>query len=357
MTPARPRARSATRGQKAPPEAAAMSETPYIRPPSIIAPQFPASARVPPSGAGWVHEIKHDGYRIQARVEDGEVRLYTRGGLDWTKHFRAVADEIGKLKIRDGLIDGEIVALQQDGLSSFQNLQKEIGRRNPRNLHYFAFDLLNLNGRDLRALPLLDRKHALATLIPENAVTLHYVKHLTEEDGAKIIKGAKDLGVEGIVSKRAAASYVPGRGAAWLKTKVRMQQEFVIGGFLGEKTLGSLLVGYYLEGRLIYAGRVGSAFTDRERARLFTALTSIRRPTSPFALIPKKETKAHWVDPALIANVAFLSWTANGLLRHPAFRGVRLDKQAFEVGRDEVPGPPPRKSAKRAPAGRALSLG
>ena len=307
--------------------------------PGWVAPQLATLVGAAPDGVDWVHEIKLDGYRVLARIERGRVRLLTRNRQDWTERFPAVADAAAKLPVKEALLDGEIVALDRSGVSSFQALQQGAEETGGWSLAYVAFDLLFLDGRDLRGEPLVERKKALARLLRGRRGRLRYSEHF-DAPGPEVHQRACRMHLEGIVSKRKQAPYVAGRGQAWLKVKCIARQEFVIGGYTDPEgaraELGSLLLGVHdRDGRLVYAGRVGTGFTDATLAVLGKRLRKLGQGASPFSPEgPRPPARgAHWVKPVLVGEVAFTEWTRDGLLRHPAFEGLREDKPAAEVRR------------------------
>ena len=307
--------------------------------PAFIAPELAQPASNPPKAAGWVHELKLDGYRIQVRKDEARVRLLTRTGLDWTHRMRPIAQLAKDLPAGCAILDGEVVVLGEDGLSSFADLQAAFqeGARKP--LTYFAFDLLHLDGHNLRGLPLIDRKAILAQLLKGVDGDVRFSEHL-QADGEIVLRKACELHAEGIVSKRAASSYVSGRGGDWLKLKCVHEQEFVIGGFTepsnGSHGVGALLLGYYDAGRLVYSGRTGTGFTQTTHKTLRDQLDKLRQTATPFDNPPAEARKdAIWVNPTLVAQVNFANWTSDGVVRHAAFKGLREDKPAREVGREE----------------------
>ncbi len=312
-------------------------------PPGFISPQLASEAPAPPVGKHWVHELKLDGYRMQAHIDKaGKVRLYTRSGLDWTHRMASVARELGKLSLESAILDGEVVVLTESGQSSFADLQAafEEGASHP--LTYFVFDLLHLNGHNLRQEPLIERKQILAQMLdslPEHEV-VRYGQHI-ETEGAPIFAEACRLGAEGIVSKRSDGVYSPGRSKSWIKIKCVRRQEFVIGGFTkpanGTEGIGALVLGYYDDKKLIYAGRTGTGFTQVNSRKLRQQLEAMRQTRNPFAEVPAAAAKgALWVRPELVAEVQFSTWTADWLVRQASFKGLREDKNASEVRR-EVP--------------------
>ena len=319
--------------------------------PGWVAPQLATLVGAAPDGADWVHEIKLDGYRVLVRIERGRVRLLTRSRQDWTERFPAVAEAAAALPVKEALLDGEIVALDRSGVSSFQALQQGAQGMGGWSLAYVAFDLLFLDGRDLRGEPLVERKKALARLLRGRRGRLRYSEHF-DAPGAEVHQRACRMHLEGIVSKRRQAPYVAGRGQAWLKVKCVARQEFVIGGYTDPEgaraELGSLLLGVHdRDGRFVYAGRVGTGFTDATLAVLGKRLRKLGQGASPFSPEgPRPPARgAHWVKPVLVGEVAFTEWTRDGLLRHPAFEGLREDKPAAKVVREAPRAAPARRIA------------
>ncbi|MGD0098561.1 MAG: DNA ligase D [Terracidiphilus sp.] len=335
-----------------------LAHLPREKLPSFVSPQLASMAKLPPNGEGWVHELKLDGYRIQARIQAGKqtaVQLLTRTALDWTHRLRSVAEAIGALGI-SALFDGEVVVLSSDGKTSFADLQAAFqdGARFP--LTYFIFDLLHLEGRNLRELPLLKRKEILSKVLSDAppAGPLRLSEHMTG-DGGTVFEHSCKLGAEGIVSKLAHGKYVSGRGNNWLKFKCYREQEFVIGGFTlpsnGTRGIGALLLGYYKEGALLYAGRTGTGFTQKTHRLVRDRLESIRSERSPFATVPGGMGRGvYWVKPRLVAQVAFANWTADNLVRQAAFKGLREDKPPKAV--EQEPEKPLSSKATKAEARR-----
>ena len=293
-----------------------------------------------------MHELKLDGYRIHARLEDREVRLLTRTGLDWTERYVSTKEALRKLPAERAYLDGELCAVGLDGLTSFAEMQAATDGRGAVGLIYFVFDLINLDGDDLRAEPLLARKSRLETLLEGADPAIRYNEHLAG-DGEAILRAACKLKVEGIVSKRADSPYVSGNRGLWVKCKCLNRDEFVIVGWTDPKGtrphLGSLLLGYYTrDNRLLYAGRAGTGMTERVLAGLHERLRSLAVTRMPLAAPPPKENRfgaplelkrVHWVRPALVAEVSYLTWTKEGLLRAVVYQGLREDKRASDVRR------------------------
>ena len=309
--------------------------------PAFIAPQLASEATSPPIGEHWVHELKLDGYRIQAHIDKtGKVRLFTRSGLDWTHRMPTVARELGRLKVESAVLDGEVVVLSSSGQSSFADLQAAFDEGASHPLTYFVFDLLHLNGKNLRPLPLSERKQILAQMLesmPEHEI-VRYGQHI-ETEGAPIFAEACRLGAEGIVSKLATGAYTSGRSKSWIKIKCFRRQELVIGGFTkpanGTEGIGALLLGYYDNKKLVYAGRAGTGFTQATSRKLRQQLEAMRQKSVPFAEVPPTAAReALWVKPELVAEVQFSTWTADNLVRQASFKGLREDKKASEVRRE-----------------------
>lgn len=337
---ARPAAKPANKKATVP--SRELGRTPKESLPKFIAPQLASLAKAPPVGKNWVHELKLDGYRMQARIDrkKDSVQLLTRTGLDWTHRMKALAWALRDLPVETALLDGEVVVLEPDGTTSFANLQAAFQEGTKHTLTYFVFDVLHLNGHNLRNLPLLDRKKFLAAMMegtkPEGAIRLS--DHLTGDAG-EIFSNACKLGAEGIISKLADGKYSSGRGGDWLKLKCYQEQEFVIGGFTlpSNEThgVGALILGYYRGGKLIYAGRTGTGFTQKTHGMLRDKLDKLRQAKTSFEKLPDGVSRGViWVKPQLVAQVSFSSWTADQLVRQAAFKGLREDKPAQTVQRE-----------------------
>ena len=295
--------------------------------------------------------MKFDGYRILARLQDGRAHLWSRNGKDWTAHFPAVAAAVEALPVQTALLDGEVAIVLPNGMTSFQALQNALAGQDQGQLAYFLFDLVHLEGYSLARAALEERKSLLKDLLgpPAAGSPLRYSDHVTGS-GAEFYEQACGLGLEGIVSKRRDAPYEPTRSRWWLKVKCLKRQEFVIGGFTdpaGSRVgLGALLLGVYdKDGRLEFAGKVGTGFTAKVLDDLYKKVAAREQRESPFAQakIPGI-TRAHWVKPELVGEVAFTDWTSDGRLRHPSFQGLRADKSPKDVVREQ-----PRAVAEVAP--------
>jgi bifunctional non-homologous end joining protein LigD len=319
-----------------------------------------------PDGDDWLHERKFDGYRIVGARDGTRVTLYSRRFNDWTAQLPGVAAAIAALPARRVVIDGEVAVLRADGTTSFQDLQNAFGAGPRAHVTYFVFDLLAIDDRDLTGEPLERRKQALAALIaraPAAATdVIRYSDHVVG-GGPGFFTAACEIGLEGIVSKRRDQPYAPGRGPGWLKTKCIQRQELVIGGFTepegDRRGLSALLVGTYDGDALIYAGKVGTGFTARTLEQLRAALEPLIDDASPFSPAPPRAwtgPRVRWVRPALVAEIAFSEWTADGRLRHPSFKGLRTDKPPREITREHpsaiLPGATPRASLRRPAARR-----
>ncbi len=320
--------------------AKAIKGAPKEKLPEFIPPQLASPATTPPNGKGWLHELKLDGYRIQARKDGSKVQLLTRTGLDWTYRMKALAAEVARLPTESFIADGEVVVLADDGTTSFADLQAAFQEGVKKPLSYFLFDLLHLNGHNLRSLPLRERKAILATLLKTGGEWLRLSEHL-ETSGDAMFRAACEVHAEGIVSKRADSKYSSGRSAGWLKLKCIRQQELVIGGFTlpsnGIHGVGALLLGYYQGKKFIYAGRTGTGFTQKTHELLRDQLDKLRQKSTSFEEVPAEARRgAIWVKPELVAEINFANWTADNLVRQASFQGLREDKPATDVVREEV---------------------
>ena len=287
-----------------------------------------------PSGSGWIHEMKYDGYRAELAIGGGKARIFTRNGLDWTDKFPEIAEAAAAITAGSALLDGEIVQLSETGNTSFSALQQAIGEGG-RGLTLFLFDALEIDGENLAGLTTVERKARLAGLLgPGRPPYILYADHIVGQ-GEKLFDAMCDAGQEGIISKRADALYRGGRTKAWLKVKCINRQEFVIIGWTPSDKKGrgfrSLLLAVHDEGKLRYVGKVGTGFSMQTIHDLLDAMRPLETAKPP-APVPRAEARgAHWIKPKLVAEVAFSETTSDGILRHPSFLGLRSDKPAREV--------------------------
>ncbi len=309
--------------------------------PEFVPPQLATLVDKPPSGDEWLHELKFDGYRLLCHLQRGNVRFWTRNQNDWTAKFPGLGKAIKALPVKSAILDGEVVALDASGRASFQKLQQSLHKNAGAGLIFHAFDLIYIEGFSLTRTPLRERKSVLADLIQplgERGV-LRYSDHI-EGNGAQFFKEACKLGIEGIVSKLADSLYESTRSHSWLKIKCIKRQEFVIAGYtLSDKGIpfSSLILGFYDKGKLIYAGRAGTGYTNAMRVELRKKLDRMVVDKRPFAEVPKDPglRRAVWTEPKLVGEVAFTEWTDEGIIRHPSFQGLREDKKPTEVVREE----------------------
>ena len=336
-----------------------LNDLPDERQPDFIPPQLALESTSTPNTDDWIHELKLDGYRIQARKSGKKVQLLTRKGIDWTHRMPDIANAVAALPVHDCTLDGEVVVLSTDGTSSFALLQASFQNAETHPLTYFVFDLLHLDGHDPRDLTLRERKELLAPLLPANSDTDEPIRYSEDipGNGEEVFKQACALHAEGIISKRANAPYRSTRTGDWLKSKCLHEQELVIAGFTlsseGPDRVGALLLGYYppvkrgpkTPRHLIYAGRTGTGFTQKVRRDLLNQLVKLRVPDCPFQRVPQDATRAvYWVKPTLVAQVRFATWTSDNLVRQAAFLGLREDKSADEVTREAATVAPKPKS-------------
>jgi DNA ligase D-like protein (predicted ligase) len=314
--------------------------------PQFVPPQLSRPVEKPPSGAQWVHEIKLDGYRMAARIDNGRAQLLTRTGLDWTAKYPSVIAALANLNVKTAYLDGELCGVDEAGLPSFAHTQAATDGERAARLVYYAFDLLHLAGWDISGLGLVERKALLEPLVA-NKPGLQFNGHDTG-DGELILKHAGKLGFEGVVSKTIDAPYAPGNRGLWRKAKALNRQEFVVVGWSDPEGsrphLGALLLGYYADdGKLIYAGRVGTGMPIKVLADLGRRLEPLSRAKSPLSVPPTRSTRfgsplvlsrVHWIEPKLVAEITYLTWTADNLLRHTVYVGLREDKPAEQVRRE-----------------------
>jgi bifunctional non-homologous end joining protein LigD len=335
---------------KAPPATAAGPAGAVKAPmPATLPPQLASLAGAAPTSDAWSWEIKLDGYRLMARIEDAEVRLITRGGHDWSSKMPALVKALQSLRLESAWLDGEIVVMGKNGTPDFHALQNSFDRSRTETIDYFLFDLPYLEGHDLRATPLVQRRQLLKQLLDE-----HPHEHLRfsadfDADAATILESARRMGLEGVIAKRKDAPYESRRTETWLKLKNKLRQEFVVVGYSdrssGEAEIGSLLLGVHDDrGQLVYVGNVGTGWNAATAAKLKTQLKKIEVAASPFGVKPLRQHRwavrdpaaQHFVKPTRVAEVEFSDWTPGGQIRHAVFLGVRVDKEARAVKRESA---------------------
>jgi bifunctional non-homologous end joining protein LigD len=324
--------------------------------PTFLEPCLASPCDKPPSGPKWIHEIKHDGYRIQARINGRETRLFTRKALDWTARFRSIADALAGLGLGSALIDGEIVVEDEKGISSLNNLQADLKAGRRERFRYYVFDLLYCEGYDLTKARLVDRKRLLQDIVAglEASLPIRFSEHL-EADGPTMLEHSCRFGLEGIISKRGDLPYRPGRGEQWFKAKCQQSQEFVILGYVAStaanRTVGALALGYYSDGQWVYAGRVGTGWSADLAASLYAELDKIKttKPALRNAMPAGAEKGLVWTEPRLVCAVEYRDWTHDGLIRQSSFKGLREDKPAQEIS---LEGPLPTLPSERVGRGR-----
>ncbi len=307
--------------------------------PRKVQPQLAALSDRIPTGDGWGHEIKFDGYRLLAHISAGDVRLLTRSGLDWTRRFQALVPALQSLPIDRAVLDGEVVVLDDKGLSSFQMLQNQLKSKTPIKPVFYLFDIIDCNDHDIASCRLTDRKALLHRICSglSTSSNIHYTEHIVG-NGEAVAAQACKMGLEGVISKRLDSPYRFSRSLDWIKTKCLQRQEFVIVGYTAPKGsragFGALLLGVKHNGTTVYSGRVGTGFDDRGLITLHGRLEKLKTD-QPSVDVPKAITRGvHWVKPLLVAEVQFTGWTDDGRLRHPVFVALREDKHANDVVRE-----------------------
>ena len=319
--------------------------------PDWIVPQLAKLAETVPEGDQWAHEIKLDGYRMHGRLDRGQVKLLTRTGLDWSEKYPTTVKALKAISAQQAYIDGELCAVDENGATSFSLLQAATDNRLIASLIFFAFDLLYLDGENLMSAPLADRKRRLKQLLENCDGAIRYCDHQVGL-GPRFYQSVCKLGLEGVVSKRLDAPYVPGNRGLWLKTKCLNREEFIVIGWTDPEgsrpRLGALLLAYYgPDGRLTYAGRAGTGMSEEELERVWRRLQPLAIRTMPLDVPPPRSSRfgsplelsrVHWVRPELVVEVSYLTWTLDNLLRQVVYVGLREDKPARDVQRP-VPHP------------------
>lgn len=307
--------------------------------PTIIHPQLATFVDTPPTGSEWLHEIKFDGYRIIAFKQGKSVRLVSRNNRDWTNHFKNIKDAISRLPYPNIILDGEVVILDEHERSNFQLLQNSIGVKGPIPFLYTIFDILFYDKYNLMELKLIERKNLLNQLLkPINDPALEYSDHIIGL-GPEIFKKSCELGLEGIISKYIDSPYMQKRSKNWLKSKCLQHQEFVVGGYTpprgSRQHFGSLCLGFFdKKGKLTYAGNVGTGFNSTSLAEIYKILQKNITKKNPFITKPPGMRSATWVRPVMVAEIEFSEWTKEGLLRTPSFKGIRTDKTARSIKKE-----------------------
>jgi DNA ligase D-like protein (predicted ligase) len=320
--------------------------------PKWIKPQLCKLVDAPPRGSEWLHEIKYDGYRMHARLDRGRVSLLTRTGLDWTHKYPSTAAALSVLPANQAYLDGELCGVRSDGKTSFSLIQTATDAGNAAALVFFLFDLLYLDGEVTNAAPIRERKERLRDLLSKAGTPLQYSDHQIGR-GPEFYTRACESSLEGIISKRADVPYAPGDRGLWVKVKCQNREEFVVVGWTDPEGsrpwLGALLLAYYdPDGRLVYAGRVGTGIGQAELGRLWRRLQLLATSEMPLKKAPPRTnrfgsslvlSRVHWVHPELVVEVKYLTWTDDNLLRQVVYEGLREDKEPTEVRRP-VPNQP-----------------
>jgi bifunctional non-homologous end joining protein LigD len=306
--------------------------------PHLIIPMMAKLTDKPFDHPDWIFENKWDGFRAIAEIENGKIKLYSRSGNSFKEQYPQIVKGLEKLKVQQVILDGEIVVQDETGRVVFQHLQN-FQNSPTEHLYYYVFDILYLNGEDLRNLPLINRKTILSQVL-KNTGQIRYSEYIVEK-GIEFFKKAEDLKTEGIMAKKADSIYLTGkRSDNWLKVKTHLRQEVVIGGYTEPKGsrihLGALLLGVYDNGKLKYIGQSGSGFNRESLTDLITKLKPLEQPESPFEGKVKVTRQVTWVKPDLVCEISFAEWTSAGLVRQAIFEGLRTDKKAQAVVRENA---------------------
>ena len=313
---------------------------PSRRSPDAFLPELCKLVETAPAGNGWLHEAKWDGYRIVATIRSGKVRVWSRNGIEWTAKVPELVAGVASLHLKSGELDGEMIVPSATG-SDFNALQGRLSAENKAPLLYMLFDMPSLNGEDLRARPLIERKAALKELLAEHPHPLLAYSEHQVGNGAALFAHATKEGWEGIVSKKVNSVYRDGdRNGDWVKVKARLSDEFAVVGFTDPDRsrvgIGALMLAHWLDGEWVYVGRVGTGFTDemlRELSKTLRA-TEVKEPSANAALMEAStRRKAHWVKPTIVAEVFYQAIGTQGLLRHPALKGIRPDKTPNDLAK------------------------
>ncbi len=312
-----------------------IAKTSHDKWPGFIQPQLALLVDTPPSSESYVHEIKFDGYRLQIHIKGGQVKLFTRNGLDWTRKFPHLKEQFEKLNFDDAILDGEAVVQDSRGRSNFGLLQDALSNEDDTPVAIFLFDLLYQDGEDLRDKPLRERKDRLKQLIPKKHECIYYSLDVNQ-DAEKFFKLSCEHHLEGIVSKDETAPYTKGRTSVWCKTKCTHRQELVVGGYTTGKgarsaEVGALLLGVYERDKFRYVGKVGSGFNRQSLKEIKERVRKLEQQKSAFDLNSPKGKEIHWLKPKLVAEVDFTEWTSDKHLRHPVFIGLRDDKKTKDI--------------------------
>lgn len=340
-----------------------LASAPTAALPAKLSPQLATLTGAAPTAGSWIYEIKFDGYRILARLEDGTARLFTRNGHDWTSKMQSLAREVERSGIKNGWLDCEAVVMGPDGLPSFNALQNAFDRIATEDIVLYVFDVPFLDSKNLCGLPLESRRAILRERLVDHPSDRIRFSESFRADGPSVLQSACKMGLEGVIAKRVDARYEMRRTQTWLKLKCQQRQEFVVGGFTeragAHQDVGSLLLGVYDdEGQLHSVGNVGTGWSGTEGTAMRKRLNKIETPTSPFdsryaprvgRWSKRQSGSERWVKPTLVVEVIFTEWTADGNIRHPSFVALRDDKAAADIRREKPQSQVARPTAAAAP--------